>query len=63
MLFMAYRLSPPTQVVFIISLVLAVLALLARYTDITIPVVGAHSFETLLIAFLLLLAGNLFRNF
>lgn len=60
---MAYRLSPPTQVVFIVSLVLAILALLARYTDVTIPVVSAHSFETLLLAFLLLLAGNLFRGF
>jgi len=61
--FMAYRLSPPTQVVFIVSLVLVILALLARYTDVTIPVVSAHSFETLLLAFLLLLAGNLFRGF
>lgn len=60
---MAYRLSPPTQVVFIISLVLAILALLAQYTTVTIPVIAGHAFETLLIAFLLLLAGNLFRNF
>ena len=60
---MAYRLSPPTQVVFIISLVLAVLALLAQYTTLSIPVVSGHTFETLLLAFLLLLAGNLFRNF
>ena len=60
---MAYRLSPPTQVVFIISLVLAILALLAHYTTVSIPVIGGHTFETLLIAFLLLLAGNLLRNF
>lgn len=60
---MAYRLSPPTQVVFIVSLALAILALLAQYTAVTIPVVSAHTFETLLLAFLLLLAGNLFRNF
>ena len=60
---MAYRLSPPTQVVFIVSLVLAILALLAQYTAVTIPVVSSHTFETLLLAFLLLLAGNLFRNF
>ena len=57
---MAYRLSPPTQVVFIVSLVLVILALLARYTDVTIPVVSAHSFETLLLAFLLLLAETCF---
>jgi len=60
---MAYRLSPPTQVVFFISLLLAVLALLAQYTTLSIPVVSGHTFETLLLAFLLLLAGNLFRNF
>jgi hypothetical protein len=60
---MAYRLSPPTQVVFFLSLLLAVLALLAKYAAVSIPVVGAHTFETLLLAFLLLLAGNLFRNF
>lgn len=60
---MAYRLSPPTQVVFLISLLLAVLALLAQYTTLTIPVVSGHTFETLLLAFLLLLAGNLLRNF
>ena len=60
---MAYRLSPPTQMVFFISLLLAVLALLAQYTTLSIPVVSGHTFETLLLAFLLLLAGNLFRNF
>jgi len=60
---MAYRLSPPTQVVFFISLLLAVLALLAQYTTLSIPVVSGHTFETLVLAFLLLLAGNLFRNF
>ncbi|HEX5776901.1 MAG TPA: hypothetical protein VFX95_09510 [Caulobacteraceae bacterium] len=60
---MAYRLSPPTQVVFFLSLLLAVLALLAQYTAVTIPVVSGHTFETLLLAFLLLLAGNLFRGF
>lgn len=60
---MAYRLSPPTQVVFFISLLLAILALLAQYTTLSIPVVSGHTFETLVIAFLLLLAGNLFRNF
>jgi hypothetical protein len=60
---MAYRLSPPTQVVFFLSLLLAILALLAKYAAVSIPVVSAHTFETLLLAFLLLLAGNLFRNF
>jgi hypothetical protein len=57
------NLSPPAQVTFIISVVLAVLALLVRYAHAAIPVVSGHSFETLLVAFLLLLAGVLFRGF
>jgi hypothetical protein len=57
------NLSPPSQVTFILSVVLAVLALLVRYADVAIPVVGGNSFETMLVAFLLLLAGVLFRGF
>ena len=57
------NLSPPSQVTFILSVVLAVLALLVRYADVAIPVVSGHSFETMLVAFLLLLAGVLFRGF
>jgi hypothetical protein len=34
-----------------------------RYAHVAIPWVSSHSFETLLIAFLLLLAGNLFKGF
>jgi hypothetical protein len=57
------NLSPPTQVTFILSLLLVILALLVRYADVAIPIVSGHSFETLLIGFLLLLAGVLFRGF
>jgi hypothetical protein len=57
------NLSPPSQVTFILSVLLAVLALLVRYADVAIPVVSGHSFETMLVAFLLLLAGVLFRGF
>jgi hypothetical protein len=42
---------------------LALLALLVRYAHVAIPVVSTYTFETLLVAFLLLLAGNLFRGF
>ena len=42
---------------------LAVLALLVRYAHVGIPLVSGYSFETLLVAFLLLLAGNMFRGF
>ena len=60
---MAYFwLTPPSRAVFIISVFLALLALLVRYAHAAIPVVSTYPFETLLAAFLLLLAGNLFRG-
>lgn len=55
---MAYWLTPPSRAVFVISLFLAILALLVRYADVAIPVVSNYTFETLLTAFLLLLAGE-----
>lgn len=55
-----YWLTPPSRAVFIISVFLALLALLVRYAHVHIPVVSTYTFETLLLAFLLLLAGNLF---
>ena len=58
----AYLLTPPTRVTFIISVVLAILALLAHYAQVSIPVVSAHVWETLLLAYLVLLIGNLFRG-
>jgi hypothetical protein len=57
------NLSPPSQVTFFLSVLLAVLALLVRYADAAIPVVSGHSFETMLVAFLLLLAGVMLRGF
>jgi hypothetical protein len=56
-------LIPPSQVTFFLAVLLTVFSLLVRYTHIDIPVVSGHSYETLLAAFLLLLAGNLFRGF
>lgn len=58
----AYWLTPPTKLTFILSVILVILALLVRYAHVSIPVVGAHVFETLLIGYLVLLAGNLFRG-
>ena len=44
---MAYLwLTPPSRTVFIISVFLAVLALLVRYAHAAIPVVSAYPFET-----------------
>jgi hypothetical protein len=45
-----------------LSVLLAVLALLVRYAHLAIPVVSHYTFETLLLAFVLLLAGNMFRG-
>lgn len=59
---MAYWLTPPTRLTFIISIVLVILALLVHYAHVSIPVVRDHVFETLLIGYLVLLAGNLFRG-
>jgi hypothetical protein len=58
----AYWLTPPTRLTFIVSVVLAILALLVHYGHVSIPVVSAYVFETLLIGYLVLLAGNLFRG-
>lgn len=57
------RLSAPTLPVFIISVVIAALVIAVRYFGVAgIPWVGANLFEALLIAYAVLLAGNLFRG-
>jgi hypothetical protein len=57
-----YWLTPPSRVIFILSVFLALLTILVRYAHVHIPVVSTYTFETLLLAFLMLLAGNLFRG-
>ena len=57
-----YWLTPPTRLTFILSVILVILALLVRYAHVSIPFVNAHVFETLLIGYLVLLIGNLFRG-
>jgi predicted tellurium resistance membrane protein TerC len=57
-----YWLTPPSRVIFFLSVLLAVLALLVRYAHVAIPIVSHYTFETLLLAFVLLLAGNMFRG-
>jgi hypothetical protein len=56
-------LTPPSQAASFLSVLLAVLALLVRYAQLAIPFVSGHGFETLLVAFLLLLAGNFSADF
>ena len=59
----AMNLTPPSQLAFVLSVFLVILALLVRYAHVAIPVVSNHSFETLLAGFLLLLAGVMCRGF
>jgi hypothetical protein len=55
-----YWLTPPTRLTFIVSVILVIL--LVRYAHVSVPFVNAHVFETMLIGYLVLLIGNLFRG-
>ena len=58
-----FALTPPSLVVFIISLVLAILAFLIRYAGVRIPIINpANIFELLAIAYVVLLVGVLIRR-
>ncbi len=55
-------LSRPKFLIFLISLVLAVMAVITHYGFFTVPVVAGNTFLILLLAYVILLAGNLFRK-
>ncbi|MBK5197742.1 MAG: hypothetical protein JJE37_05610 [Methyloceanibacter sp.] len=57
-----FRLTPPAQATFIVSLVIAMIAVVLHYARIAIPHVTQSNFLTLLIGYLVLLAGNLFEG-
>jgi hypothetical protein len=58
-----FSLTPPTFLVFVISLVLAIVALLTHYAGLRIPVItAANVFDVLAIAYVVLLAGVVFRG-
>jgi hypothetical protein len=58
-----FALTPPSVALFLISLVLAILALLIRYGGVRIPIINpAYIFELLAIAYVILLAGVLIRR-
>jgi hypothetical protein len=54
------NLSPPTTAVFVISLILAVLAVISSF--VVIPFISAHAFWVAIIAYVSLAVGNLFRG-
>lgn len=58
-----FALTPPSVIVFVISLVLAVLAMLVRYAGIHVPVINAaRVFDVLAIAYVILTVGVLVRG-
>jgi hypothetical protein len=54
------NLSPPTTAVFVISLILAVLAIIGTF--VAIPVISANAFWVAIIAYIILAVGNVFRG-
>ena len=60
------RLSPPSFIIFLLSLILAALVILAKYFGITVPVlsdiIAGKNFEVLLVAYVLLFLGVVIRG-
>ncbi|MEM1046214.1 MAG: hypothetical protein AAGL24_08685 [Pseudomonadota bacterium] len=56
------RLSSPKLPVFLGSIVLAGLVAAVKYAGVSVPFVGSYLFESLALAYLLLLGGVLFRG-
>ena len=54
------QLTPPTTVVFIISVILAALAIIGKFA--AIPFFTEHGFWVAIIAYVVLAIGNLFRG-
>jgi len=59
---MNLNLSAPTLPVFLLSVILAIVALLVHYAGVSIPYVGKHVFEVLVIAYVALFAGNILKG-
>ena len=54
-------LNAPTKMVFLISLVMAVLAVLGAWV-ISIPVISGNAFLVMLVAYVVLVAGNILKG-
>jgi hypothetical protein len=54
------NLSPPTTAVFIVSLILAALAVIGKFAP--IPFITDNGFWVAIVAYVLLAVGNLFRG-
>ena len=58
---MPLELSAPKMITFIVSVVLAVVAVVVHFANIDLPILPTHGFAILL-GYLVLAAGNLLRN-
>jgi hypothetical protein len=54
------NLSPPTTAVFIISAILAVLAIIGTFAP--LPFISDHAFWVAIVAYVILAVGNVFRG-
>ena len=59
----SFALTPPSMPIFLISLALALLALVVHYAGVRIPIITpARAFDVLSIAYVVMLAGVLLRG-
>jgi hypothetical protein len=54
------NLTPPSTAVFLISVILAVLAIIGKFA--AIPFISDHGFWVVVVAYIVLAVGNLFRG-
>lgn len=64
---MAYRqgslvLTAPSTPLFAVSVLLAIAAAVSHYGHVAIPLISAHEFDTMVLAFAVLTAGVLMRG-
>ncbi|HWZ36709.1 MAG TPA: hypothetical protein VNY08_00215 [Bradyrhizobium sp.] len=58
-----FALTPPSLFIFLISLALALVAMLVRYMHAPVPIINtSHVFDLLAIAYVVLTIGVLFRR-
>ncbi len=58
---MSLELSAPKVVTFIVSAILAVVAVVVHFANIDLPITPTHGFLILLLGYLVLAAGNVLR--
>ena len=56
------NISAPRQITLIVSVLIALVALVAHYGGVRIPLFSEHPFGTLLVSYLVLLVGNLVKG-